>query len=121
MIARRWWLVIAWAAVILVSSSIPGPALPPGPPGSDKLGHFLMYAVLGALTIRAVLGHGGRVARAAALALAGIAVFAAVDEWHQGLVPGRLPDVADWVADMAGATLGAGSTAAFTLRRSARS
>ena len=121
MMARRWAPVVAWATVILLSTSIPGPALPPGPPGSDKLGHFVMYAILGLLAIRAALAHQRGAARSAVLTLAAIGVFAAIDEWHQGLVPGRVPDVADWVADMAGATLGAGSTAFFTLRRSARS
>ena len=121
MMARRWGLVVAWAAVILLSTSIPGPALPPGPAGSDKLGHFVMYAVLGVLAIRAALAHGQRQGRTMAITLVAIAAFAAIDEWHQGLVPGRLPDVADWVADVAGATVGAGSAAIFTLRRSARS
>ena len=121
MMVRRWGLVVAWAAVILLSTSIPGPALPPGPEGSDKLVHFAMYAVLGLLTIRAAFAHGRRQGRTLATTLVGIAAFAAVDEWHQGSVPGRFPDVADWVADVAGATVGAGSAVLFTLRRSARS
>ena len=121
MMARRWGPAVVWAAVILLSTSIPGPTLPPGPAGADKIAHFLAYGILGLLALRAALAHGGSWGRTIALTLAGIAMFAAVDEWHQGLVPGRLPDVADWVADMAGATFGAGSTMYFTLRRSARS
>ena len=121
MMLRRWGPVILWAVVILVSTSIPGPALPTGPAGTDKAGHFAMYAILGMLAIRAALAHGGSPTRAITLTLAGIAVFGALDEWHQGLVPDRMPEVADWVADMAGATVGIGTTALFTLRRSARS
>ncbi len=121
MMVRRWGLVVAWAAVILLSTSIPGPALPSGPEGSDKVVHFGAYAVLGVLVIRAALAHGAALTRTMALSLAGIALFAAVDEWHQGLVPQRFPDLADWVADVAGATFGAGSTVLLTLRRSARS
>ena len=121
MMLRRWGPVILWAAIILVSTSIPGPALPAGPTGSDKAGHFVMYAVLGALAIRAGLAEGRRPTPTLALTLAAIALFAAVDEWHQGFVPDRMPEVADWVADVAGATVGAASTALLTLRRSARS
>lgn len=121
MMLRRWGPVVAWAAVILLSTSIPGPALPPGPTGSDKLVHFVAYGILGLLAIRAALAHGGAWGRTMAVTLAGVAVFAALDELHQGLVPGRFPEVADWVADVAGATFGAGSTMILTLRRSARS
>ena len=118
---KRWGPVVAWAAIILFGTSIPGPALPPGPAGSDKLLHFVIYAILGLLAGRAALAHGGPWGRTIVLTLVAVAAFAALDEWHQGLVPGRYPDVADWVADIAGATLGVGSAAVFTLRRSARS
>ena len=121
MILRRWGPAILWAVVILLSTSIPGPALPPAPAGSDKAGHFVMYAILGMLSIRAALAHRGSPTRAIALTLAAIALFGALDEWHQGLVPDRMPEVADWIADMAGATFGIGTSALFTLRRSARS
>lgn len=121
MMVRRWAPVAVWAAVILLSTSIPGPALPPGPAGSDKVGHFLMYGVLGLLSIRAALAQGGDWRRITAVCLSAIAAFAAIDEWHQGLVPGRFPEVADWIADMAGATVGAGTTAFLTLRRAPRS
>jgi VanZ family protein len=40
-----------------------------------------------------------------ALGLAAIGAFGAFDEWHQELVH-RTPDLADWVADMIGASLG---------------
>lgn len=121
MIARRWAPVVAWAAVILLATSIPGPALPPAPQGGDKLGHFAVYAILGLLAIRAAMAHGESWGRTMLLTLAGIAAFAALDEWHQGFIPGRFPDLADFVADVAGATVGAGSALLFTLRRSARS
>jgi len=117
----RWVPVIVWACVILVSTSIPSVPVPPGPPGLDKVGHFVMYAVLGLLAIRATW-TGRSSVRSMALTLAGVAAFAAIDEWHQGFLPPRQPEVADWVADVAGATVGIGSMAAlFTLRRSARS
>lgn len=117
----RWAPVVAWACVILISTSLPGAAVPAGPPGMDKVGHFVMYAVLGLFSIRAALSGAESGLRTLALTLGAIAVFAAIDEWHQELVPTRAPDVADWAADLAGATVGIGSMAIFTLRRSARS
>ncbi len=117
----RWTPVIIWAGVILASTSLPGQAVPPGPPGIDKAGHFLVYALLGILAIRAALAGRGAPMRTIAMTLAAVGAFAAVDEWHQGFIPGRFPDVADWIADVAGATVGIGSTALFTLRRSVRS
>ena len=74
-------------------------------PHVDKLVHVALYAVLGVLLVRA-MRLSGRLTRAAlSLAVLGVALFAAVDEWHQRWVPGRSGDFADWSADLAGATL----------------
>ena len=115
MIGRRWIPVALWVAVILSATSAP---TVPGPdvPGLDKVGHFAMYAILGLLTARAVRGGVAR-PRALTAALAAIALFAAADEWHQQLIPARSADVADWIADVAGASVGVGSVAALKLRR----
>lgn len=90
-------------------TSIPGSDVPSvGVPHVDKVVHFALYAVLGALVARALrpARAGGRIgAGAALLGLAAIALFAAVDEWHQRWVPGRSGDLLDWWADLAGATL----------------
>ena len=32
--------------------------------------------------------------------------YAVLDEWHQSFVPGRNPDIADWLADAAGVAVG---------------
>ena len=110
----RWIPVVLWAAIILTGTSVP--SVPDaGPPGSDKLVHFGMYAVLGLLAMRAAWEGGGP--RTIVMTLAGVALFAAVDEWHQHFIPTRSADMADWVADVAGATVGIGSLAALKLRR----
>ena len=72
---------------------------------SDKLGHFIGYALLGALVLRAVAGAHVAGVRAATIGLA-IAIsllYGASDEGHQHFVHGRVPDVADWGADALGA------------------
>lgn len=91
--------------MILALTSIPGRQVPTvRVPHIDKVVHVALYAVLGALLVRA-LRRSGRLTRAAlAVALLGVAAFAAVDEWHQRWVPGRSGDFADWSADLAGAT-----------------
>lgn len=71
---------------------------------SDKLQHAGAYFVLAFLVARAPLRAPGP--RLVAMMLLAIALFAAVDEWHQRFIPGRVPDPLDWVADMAG-TIGA--------------
>jgi VanZ family protein len=97
--------------VILVITSLPGSELALADswsfPGSDKLLHAAMYAVLGALSARAAAVP----PRALAPILLAIALFAALDEWHQVLVPGRSADALDWLADILGAITGAASAA----------
>ena len=109
----RWIPVLLWAAFILTATSIPTVPVAPAA-GTDKLGHLAMYAVLGFLALRAAWDG---TPRTIAVTLAAIALFGAVDEWHQHFLPTRSAEFADWVADVAGATLGAGSLAALKLRR----
>jgi VanZ family protein len=77
----------------------------------DKIVHFGVYAVLGALIARALAR--GRLEtldwRHVALAVLLSTLYGASDEWHQGFVPRRTPDAMDVVAD----ALGAGAGAAF--------
>ena len=121
MSGRRWWPPAAWAAAILILTSIPNPDL--GrigeilPPGADKLVHAAMYAVLGWLWWRASRAASWRW-RAAGRALLAILAFAALDEWHQRFIPGRSADVLDWAADGVGAA--AGLTAGMTNQRRER-
>lgn len=84
---------------------MPSSTLPStGVPHLDKVTHFLLYAILGALLVPAVVAASAPRMRAVMLALAAVAAFAAVDEWHQRFIPGRSADVADFAADLAGAT-----------------
>lgn len=106
----RWLPASAWAALILAVSSIPGRDLTI-PPGSDKFGHLGEYGVLGVLAAFA-LGRGASM-RARAASWGAVALFAALDELHQVLIPGRSADPLDWLADVAGATLGMLALAAW--------
>lgn len=100
---------MAWAAVILVMTSWPSPALPAAPAGSDKLAHFTGYAVLGWLVARALVARArlrGAAEPRILVPLLALAAFAAADELHQFLVPGRFAGLGDWAADLTGALTG---------------
>ena len=106
MIAPRWRPPLAWAAVILVLTSIPVPSTPVDDVlGLDKLVHLVLYGVLGALAARAARTP-SRARLPLLAALGAVILFAAADEWHQALVPGRSADPLDWVADAVGALAG---------------
>ena len=70
---------------------------------NDKLVHLGLYAVMGA----ALAWGGWRTRRGAGslLLLIGFS-YGAIDEWHQGFVPGRDPSLGDLLADCAGVIVG---------------
>ena len=81
---------------------------------SDKLVHFLSYALLGASVAWAA---NTRTARRMLWWVGAAAVLGAVDEWHQQFIPGRRMDVRDWLADTAGAVTGLSLVTALARRR----
>ena len=113
---RRWLPPLVWAGVILVGTSLPGSMVPKRVFGYDKAIHFTIYAILAVLLAKQISEVTGRW-RAAALALAIAAAFGAADEWHQGFIPGRSTELADWRADSIGAALGALAVAAARRNR----
>jgi VanZ family protein len=93
-------------AVIYVLSGMPdiGP-LPAGV--SDLTAHFVGYALLGVLVLRAVAGArwSGVSWSAAGRAWLISAIYGVTDEFHQSFVDTRTPSAADWSADAAGAAV----------------
>lgn len=104
-----WGPVGAQMAIIFYLSSLhdPGPLMPPGL--TDRGGHFIGYALLGALMLRALAGARLRAItwRLALAAVALTSLYAVTDEVHQIFVAGRSADVLDWAADVAGASASA--------------
>lgn len=101
-----WVPAVLWALFLfLLSEMRPTPRLGGSLPGfTDKLAHFALYLVFGVLLARIGATHASKVAHS--LLLAAGALYGIADEWHQGFVPGRDPDPADWVADLAGLAVG---------------
>jgi VanZ family protein len=99
-------------AVIFYLSSQPDPLPELTTAVWDKALHFLEYAGLAVLLVRAFRGE-GMAFRHALLAAVGVAsLYAASDETHQIFVEGRDPAVRDWLAGSLGAIGGAGLYAA---------
>ena len=108
----RWLPTILWGTLILVLSMMPGEQsklMMFGIPHFDKIGHFGMYAIWAFLMYYALSGHSGRSLRNAFLismvvcALTGVAL-----EFGQYYIAsGRSFEVADMLANAAGAILGA--------------
>jgi VanZ family protein len=119
-----WAPVVGQMALIFGISGLsnPAPLMPNGL--SDKAGHFIGYALLSVLLMRAL--SGGRSAgitwRTALLAILFATLYGASDEIHQSFVPGRTPDVHDLMADAlggcAGAALGGALRAVTATRKS---
>jgi VanZ family protein len=118
-IVVRWGPALGWAAAIFILSSF---SRLPSPPGTDKTHHFVAYGILAAAIVWGLTDRTPRRTTwgiaAAALLLA--AVYGATDEWHQGFVPGREVSMLDWLADAAGAAIGAAALRAWAIIRARR-
>ena len=105
-----WGPLVAYAAGIYVLSSMPVSI--PAPlrfPHADKVAHIIEYSGLGVLLCRALaLGGEGLTPKASIIATCLIAaLYGLSDELHQALVPYRISEVGDFLADVFGGTLGA--------------
>ena len=108
---------LLWALVILGLGSIPSPHLPAGP-SLDKLAHFGMFAVLGALLAWGL--YRARIAASLAWPLLAGILIGALDELHQRGVPGRSADWQDLAADAFGCAIALWLTHRVLERRAER-
>jgi VanZ family protein len=72
----------------------------------DKAAHMAAYTVLGVLMCAAGAARARPTWRLYAVVLATVALYACFDELTQRLVPNRMADFRDWIADMLGAGIG---------------
>lgn len=107
-----WFGFACWAAGIFWLSSLNGAQLDPVIPAirfSDKICHAIAFgigAVLLAAALRETKSWSWK--KLLSTAIAAISFYGMTDEIHQLWTPGRSgADVFDWLADTAGATLGA--------------
>ena len=97
-------LAALWSLVILTVCSVPGQAVPFEllPISFDKLVHAGLFAVFGALWLRARPGKGW------AIFLAGTGFGIGIELWQGTALIGRSPDPLDALADAVGLALGLG-------------
>lgn len=101
-----------YAAVIFGMSSLPGSEVPEMPFGfGDKLVHALEFGLLGMFLYHAFRYPKPWVSSPYRAALAFGILYAASDELHQLMVPGRYCDVMDFLVDGIGLALFAGISA----------
>jgi VanZ family protein len=112
---RRWAVVLAWAALVVILSVLPGRVIPGKViPGLDKIAHFIFYAALALLAQHAVrkwhLTSWGIVS-------VSCGVFGAILELAQQFLPGRSMSIADMLANLAGAAAGSAVYILVTRKR----
>jgi VanZ like family len=120
-------LALTWMVGIFYLSDQPTLGIPSLFENQDKVMHFGAYALLGVLLLggmhlpggvsgfvarlklrsppEATVQTAGYSFRQVALATLIASLYGITDEFHQSFVPGRSPDVLDWLADTAGALL----------------
>ena len=120
-LAWYWLPLAAYAGAIFVLSSMAHPPIPSvNLPHFDKVLHFTEFAGFALLVFRALwMGGQGLSPQAALVAtLVVSALYGVSDELHQMLVPNRQADPGDLVADLLGASCGAGLFRLLALRKS---
>lgn len=118
---RPWLPPMIYGALIFIQSALPTPGGLPDFDQSDKLMHFLGYALLGGLVCRAFLATWpdrsiGSILLASVIATL---VYGITDECHQAFVAARTADVVDVAADGLGGFAGALVLAVLKRRRTA--
>jgi VanZ family protein len=119
---RAWWPALLTAAAIFALSSLPASRVPGGwPPGTDKVVHGLVYALLGGLVARSrgLRSPGWSSLRLVVWSTLFTAAYGLSDEIHQRFVPGRRFELLDLAADGVGGLVGA-LLMALALRRRGR-
>ena len=90
-----------WAAAVLALGTLQLSGTPL-PSGADKVAHFVMYGVGGAI---AAWTGSRRGHREGLIALGVVLLTGMADELHQSTLATRDADVMDWIADAVGAGL----------------
>lgn len=107
---HRWkWLALglalAYWGALFAGTHLPGGGKIPGH-GFDKLLHAGAYCGLAIVLASAWASIGELDLKARLIILFIASAYGAVDELTQAFVPGRTPDLVDWLADTLGAMAG---------------
>jgi VanZ family protein len=103
-----WGPVAAWLVLMITATSIPNLRTPPELPNADLVFHLVVYLVLAVLAARAVFMMGYRNKGLWAVLLVLGLGLAAIDEYHETLIPGRTASFLDFSMNVIGFTAGTG-------------
>jgi len=105
-----WFPILLYCLLIFIQSSYPSPKIEPNVPHFDKVLHFMGYALLGALFLRAfyTTSINRHLILIFMLSILLSGLYGISDEFHQSFVPYRDADVMDALADFLGGAFGAG-------------
>jgi VanZ family protein len=103
-----WLPLIAYCVLIYIQSDHPSPESIPSFRFSDKLLHFVAYAVMGVLFYRAyqTLPFKNNIQLVMLLSMISASLYGISDEIHQSFVPLRNAQLLDAIADTFGAICG---------------
>ncbi len=103
-----WFPIIIYCLIIFIQSSCPSPETVPDLPYMDKLLHFSVYAVLGALFLRAfkTTRLKNNIKLVITLSILASSFYGISDELHQYFVTCRNADIMDVLADILGSLCG---------------
>jgi VanZ family protein len=88
------------------------------PPGADKFGHGVLYAVLAGTAVFAMVPvPPRRTLQAGLLVVLFCLLYGISDEFHQSFIPGREPSAGDLLADTAGSAVAVAFWLRYTLVR----
>ena len=105
---KVWLPLILYCLFIFIQSSFPSPIREPDVPFFDKYLHFIAYAVLGVLFMRAyrTLRFGNDDIKVILWSILSAGLYGISDEFHQYFVPGRDADIMDALINFIGAAGG---------------
>jgi len=105
---RYWFPLITYCILIFLQSSFPSIESIPELPYTDKLIHFFVYAVLGALFLRAykTLQIRNNLKLLLILSVLSSSLYGISDELHQYFVSSRSAEWMDILADILGSVFG---------------
>ena len=109
-------LLILYCSFIYWLSNQPSLPTPMLFPHQDKFFHAGAYFVMAVFALRAFRYYTTSLPKLFISSLIFCSLYGMSDEWHQSFVPGRMSDVADWVADTAGVVLFLGLYYLYRLR-----
>jgi VanZ family protein len=99
-------LLVAYWLLLFTATHVPSSRLPLPLNLWDKAQHFGAYAVLAILLSLVFQKTSWSLAVRYATVFVVVVSYGALDEWLQHFIPGRNPDILDFVADVLGATFG---------------